>query len=245
MPDDCEHIRAGFYVCNQVMQVMESVYLDLHLDQEYNHPDNRGWMNYFRHWSWSSMFRVTWAISASTYGARFQSFCRRRLDLDLGSVSVRLVHERVRRDWDELERAREINFFERDVLRHLVDWDSTSDDRDPTSDDRDPRNHKLYRMQLDVSTPAMQKETTLPFGVALLYGAELRFFRIQDHVRKMGLARRALEALIQAEKGLEVHPEFPYPESPVKGFKYPTDPERRAFGRVLESVRAQRHQEGR
>jgi len=34
-------------------------------------------MNLFRHWTWSGMFRVTWAICASLYDGRFQGFCRR------------------------------------------------------------------------------------------------------------------------------------------------------------------------
>ena len=86
LPKNYDEIRAGFYICNQMIQLMENVYLDLKLEQEYDHPDTRGWMNLFKHWSWSGMFRVTWAISAGTYGLRFQSFCQRRLGLTLGEV---------------------------------------------------------------------------------------------------------------------------------------------------------------
>ena len=81
-------MRSGFYLCNRVMQVMEDVYLDLKLEDESDHPDNRGWMNFFRHWTWVPMFRVTWTISASNYGARFQTFCERQLNLKIGSTKV-------------------------------------------------------------------------------------------------------------------------------------------------------------
>jgi hypothetical protein len=88
LPEDPEKLLAGFYMCSQIIQVMENTYVDLQLENEYDHPDNRGWMNLFRHWSWAPMFRVTWAVTASTYGARFQSFCERHLELKLGGVEL-------------------------------------------------------------------------------------------------------------------------------------------------------------
>ena len=88
LPKTAAELRAGFYVCNAILQVMEDAYLDLELEGEADHPDNRGWMNFFKHWSWSPMFRVTWTISASNYGARFQNFCERELDLKIGEVAL-------------------------------------------------------------------------------------------------------------------------------------------------------------
>lgn len=41
-------------------------------------------MNFFRHWTAAPMFRVTWTIGAGNYGARFQSFCARHLNLKIG-----------------------------------------------------------------------------------------------------------------------------------------------------------------
>ncbi|MGR9107565.1 MAG: hypothetical protein ACU843_11605, partial [Gammaproteobacteria bacterium] len=84
LPDDYEERREGFYFCNSLIQLMESVYLDLNLEELYDHPDNRGWMNLFRHWSHAEMVIVTWAISAFTYGVRFQTFCERHLEMRLG-----------------------------------------------------------------------------------------------------------------------------------------------------------------
>ncbi len=67
---------------------MQSVYLDLNLEEEHDHPDNRGWMNLFKHWSWATMLRATYAICCSTFGARFQTFCARRLELEPGRPQV-------------------------------------------------------------------------------------------------------------------------------------------------------------
>jgi len=33
-----------------MVQLMETVYRDLDLEEEHDHPDNRSWMNLFRHW---------------------------------------------------------------------------------------------------------------------------------------------------------------------------------------------------
>jgi hypothetical protein len=88
LPESVNEVRAGLYFCNRLIQLMEDVYHDLHLEQEYSHPDNRGWINLFKHWSWSRMFRVTWTVSAANSGARFQSFCDRVLNLRVGEIKV-------------------------------------------------------------------------------------------------------------------------------------------------------------
>ena len=88
LPTSEAQLRAGFYICNSVLQLFEDAYVDLQLEDEFDHPDNRGWMNFFRHWSWVPMLRATWTICASNYGARFQSFCERHLDLTIGMTIV-------------------------------------------------------------------------------------------------------------------------------------------------------------
>jgi hypothetical protein len=69
------------------------------LEDEFDHPDNRGWMNLFKHWSWAPIVRVAWTICAGNYGARFQSFCERHLDLYIGETKAR-----------EVDLGREIDF---------------------------------------------------------------------------------------------------------------------------------------
>lgn len=83
-PDNYEEFRAGFYFCKRLIQFMQQVYYDRQLDIEYAAPRNRGWMNLFRRASWSRMLRFTWTMTAGTYGARFQSFCEHRLNLESG-----------------------------------------------------------------------------------------------------------------------------------------------------------------
>ena len=72
LPTSAREARAGFYFCINLLELMQSVYLDLNLEEEHDHPDNRGWMNLFKHWSWATMLRATYAICCSTFGARFR-----------------------------------------------------------------------------------------------------------------------------------------------------------------------------
>lgn len=91
LPSSSKQLKAGFYLCNSVLQLFEDAYVDLNLEDESDHPDNRGWMNLFKHWSWAPMLRVTWTICASNYGARFQTFCQRQLGLELGKTKSKEV----------------------------------------------------------------------------------------------------------------------------------------------------------
>lgn len=91
LPTDPAELRAGYYLCRRLIQLMEDVFIDLGLDEEHDHPDNHGWMNLFRNWSYAGVFRLTWTVTASTYGARFRDFCERRLGLkttDLQTLST-------------------------------------------------------------------------------------------------------------------------------------------------------------
>src|SRR5690606_40766983 len=76
-----EHFRTCFYFCQELIRLMEAIYHDRDLEHAWDHPDNRGWLNAFRHWSWAPMFRIAWIIGAPMIGARFVAFCQQRLDL--------------------------------------------------------------------------------------------------------------------------------------------------------------------
>lgn len=226
-----EEFRAGFYICNSVLQVMESVYLDLRLEQESDHPDNRGWMNFFRHWSWAPMFRVTWTISASNYGARFQSFCERHLNLKIGQIVV-----------DKLEFGlstkgieRWLNKTERELidlfLKHNLALTECAE---------------IYALQL---TPDVGSDPDLsfPFGFAILATTNLPeappllvYFRVQDHLRKMGLARQALEALLKQKPALEAKL---YEMNP-KAHEVPTLDDQTQFDTLFDSVKTEMRQKG-
>jgi hypothetical protein len=197
LPRRPEELRAGFYFCRAMLELMENVYIDLDLEEQCDHPDNRGWMNLFRHWSWSGMFKVTYSICCAMLGARFQRFCERRLDLWPGDVSA--VSETVDAAQLEavLERAsaqKQLNFVEVEMIERLH--------RAGVAFDR------IELFQLEVWSPeTLDRADATPgssflyiFGFALTRGQRLVYFRVQDHLRKMGHARRALSKLCYREE---------------------------------------------
>jgi hypothetical protein len=218
---------------------MESVYVDLNLDQESEHPDNRGWMNFFRHWSWSGMFRVTWAISAATVGARFQTFCERHLDLTLGEIDAKEEECSLEDNLAMLERQERrmmLNFFEVRLLEGLI------------RHDREKRSW-LHPLVLKVSLPSRPEFIEFPFGVGLTYetagdeGAgnlrKLRFFRVQDHLRQMGFGREGLRTLMIKKQICHLDISR-YPgdgEDEKEPFASPAD--RMVLRTLFESVKAQ------
>ncbi len=181
LPSEEKQLRKGFYLCNLMMQLMENVYMDLDLEREYDHPDNRGWMNLFRKWSGSGMFRVTWAACASTFGAHFQTFCERRLGLDLGEIVIDSFNENriqdvVEKSFDDSERG----FVEKYFIsgnRYLFDT--------------------IFIFSLRVTNPLNKTDfRSFHYGFALVdSNKELVFFRVQDYLRKMGLGRKTLKKL--------------------------------------------------
>ena len=66
--------RAGRFLCQRLFQLMENVYVDQDLVEQYAHPDNSGWMALFRHWVQFKYFRDEWSYCRDTYGKRFQAF---------------------------------------------------------------------------------------------------------------------------------------------------------------------------
>lgn len=224
LPDSAAERSQGFYFCSALIQLMENVYIDLALDETWDDPDNRGWTNLFRHWSWSGMLRATWAITAATYGQRFQTFCADRLGLNLGYVGLRalstddatntsevLTVETMRTALEQEGRAF-LNFYEREQI--AVYLDSTADagrasvaGASPAR--RVPPAHRV--LQLEVVVPgavgvdrSQSELLRFGFGYALV-GADnqLVLFRVQDHLRRMGLGARALRELI-ADRRLDV-----------------------------------------
>ncbi len=193
LPTSASEARAGFYFCNNLLELMQNVYLDLNLEEDYDHPDNRGWINLFKHWSWATMVRATYAICCSTYGARFQRFCERRLDLSPGRVSLdrRPVSGSLETVLQEALRLGELNFWEVKLIRDRRSGGVPFDE--------------LHLLRLRVEDPAQAAaDPNAPpallftFGFALTHQREFIYFRVQDHLRRMGLARDALLALCQA-----------------------------------------------
>jgi hypothetical protein len=204
LPDSEDERRAGFYFCNEVIQLFEDAYIDLNLEAEHVHPDNRGWMNLFLHWAWSGMFRATWAISAGIYGARFQRFCERYLDLGLGTAEIvdpiQLPDrpENLEHFLTDVEKKDILGFREIQLVREFLK------SRWMTTDESLP-GLCILPLRMKVSSPRDDGDAIqFPFGFTLAslaktpegeVIAEIAYFRIRNYVRKMGLARQALIAL--------------------------------------------------
>ena len=123
LPKSDDELRAGFYICTSACDLFEAVYVDLRLEEEFDHPDNRGWMNFFRHWSSTPMFRVTWAIGAGNYGARFQSFCQRHLNLKPGRSHLAPLKPEKRSDDDEnVKWTSEIGKISKKIVDTIWTW---------------------------------------------------------------------------------------------------------------------------
>ena len=60
---------------------MEDVFMDLRLEDFWEHPDNRGWAILFMRWARSRRFREYWNQTHRTIGIRFEYFCAARLGL--------------------------------------------------------------------------------------------------------------------------------------------------------------------
>jgi hypothetical protein len=195
LPTDEASLRHGFYFCNSLIQLMENVYLDLHLESEWAHPDNSGWMNVFRHWTWSSMFRITWAISAATYGRRFRVFCRRQLKLALGDIDIVEIDLDASRDIASALEEGRLNLVERGQIARLVEACD------------DGRNVRVYRLDLRVphvagdAGPRGALLRCFGIGYACLDGQSLVMYRVQDHLRNMGLGQSGLEKLVARTPG--------------------------------------------
>ena len=186
-----EEFRSGFYFCNHLIQLMEDVYLDLDLESYAEHPDNRGWINLFRHWSWSSMFQVCWTISACTFGIRFQHFCEYHLNLKLGQVAARFVDT-------ALLKHSTFNAFELLQIQNILQACS-----------KHKSQLRIYSLELNVTTQLLEDERddslfpVFNFGYAVIKENRQKsqpdsviMFRVQDHLRTLGLGQAALLELV-------------------------------------------------
>jgi len=77
-------------VALELLQLMENVFLDLRLDDFWDHPNNRGWAMLFTMWAKSSRLRAAWAAVRHSFGIRFEYFCGERLGLPIDRPVVRV-----------------------------------------------------------------------------------------------------------------------------------------------------------
>jgi hypothetical protein len=217
LPKKEKQRREGFYVCMQMLQLMEDVFLDFDLDQYHDHIDNRGWMNLFQHWAWSGMLCATWAMTGSTFDPRFQRFCWTRLDLRPGRPSVATLDTAVQLpdpvQWQAWSKAVADGAEVPELKEHADRWQADAGLNFWEAElvakymraTRRPF-QKLFPVHVTVESPRRSDRNALVFNVGYVIGdieaqgrSEptfcLHYMRIQNHLRKMGLAREALKAL--------------------------------------------------
>jgi hypothetical protein len=188
-----------------MIQLMENVYIDLNLDDTHDHPANRSWMNLFMHWAWSGMFRVTWTILACTFSGEFQRFCERHLRLSLGDIEVNEILKpqdmRFEQDGEGIYRpspltkeklSGHLNPFEIVKIERLLENQQVKQGDLP---------ERCFAFNMIVKDPLCKKHfKKFTFGFALTTHsggpAHIRYFRVQDHLRRIGLGRLALGKLI-------------------------------------------------
>jgi hypothetical protein len=198
LPNDVLALRSAFYLCESIIQLMQSVYIDVNLETTFDHPDNRGWMNLFRRFAAAGMLRVTWAVSSASYGARFQSFCQHHLGL--GDSQVTIDAEMAVSELREQRSEALASVLEANVVEALHRAGEVTD------------SDRLVRFALTVrsalSGAAAQSTFGFPVAFAILRGQpdgagrwSLRYFRVADHLQRMGVGWAALLAL------LAVHPD--------------------------------------
>jgi len=78
----CHATNEDVCACLELLQLTENVFLDLRLDDFWEHPDNRGWAMLFMGWARSSIFQAVWKQTRRTFGIRFEYFCEERLGLE-------------------------------------------------------------------------------------------------------------------------------------------------------------------
>ena len=67
---------------NSLIQLMETIFFDLNMDEEPDHPHTQGWIKMFRSWVKSPVLQAVWRDSWKSYGERFQAFCHYTLELE-------------------------------------------------------------------------------------------------------------------------------------------------------------------
>jgi hypothetical protein len=66
--------RQRLFVGALMLDLMQRVYIDLDLDNDFDHPHNSGWITIFKRWKQHPAVVEAWQASAEDYGRPFRWF---------------------------------------------------------------------------------------------------------------------------------------------------------------------------
>jgi hypothetical protein len=69
-----DQLRAERHMFEEILQVMEDTWLNLNLDNNWDHPQNRGWKRVFVLWTHNTLFKDNWKKLRDEYGETFVHF---------------------------------------------------------------------------------------------------------------------------------------------------------------------------
>ena len=81
--------RKAAYLSQEIIQLMENVFLDLDLHHDADHKDHRGWLELFKHWAAQPAIRDAWQHSYHLFGERFEHFCEQVLRMPVDDKNRR------------------------------------------------------------------------------------------------------------------------------------------------------------
>ncbi len=108
--------RAELHAVAQMIQLMESAWINLRLKGHSDLPMDHGWMNVFRRWTGMKAFHRLWPTMRSEFSPEFVKFCETQLHLGIGGnpchdyliesyraeLEVKCLSEEFRREWPAL-----------------------------------------------------------------------------------------------------------------------------------------------
>jgi len=80
--------RAAVHAVIEMLQAMENAWIAVNLDVYSDQPLNRGWMNVFRRWIGSGIFRTHWPAVRGEFSEGFVRFCETELSLTVPEPKV-------------------------------------------------------------------------------------------------------------------------------------------------------------
>jgi GNAT superfamily N-acetyltransferase len=196
--DDCT--LDEIHVFAELVEMMETSWMDMGLDEHAANPLHRGWMNCYRRWTATPQLHKYWPIFRPQYSAQFVRFCERALNLERPEVAVRAsedVPEPQRQAFVERLRA-EFHGEWKWNLKGEGDGDATTKFGDPFAALGGKRVFFPVHPSPGAGTPWLPE---YPLGIAIVgpkaEGPRTLFFYVRGGFRSANIGRRALRSLIE------------------------------------------------